>query len=342
MVRVLADWHHPALWESLRILFEDRFGWQLYSMVGMDWHEKGFWRFENRGIGLDYDHFLFEGGNSETDWAWTGGAPHLVGDHYEIEDPDYPGHVHKLVTMEQARDFMPWGFVVATVSIHQISFRMLAESLGARFIYQIGNPVQDSEWRPEDRVIASVVESKIKGNGVVYHQEFDLNMFRYEPPTTTKTIVSTMLRMDWTKDWGLWLAAKRDLRGFRLNAYGVDSPFLRPQSKVAEAIRGAGWIWHDKELGDGFGHAIHNAAACGRPLIGHARYYFRTIAEPLWIDGVTCIDLDRHSPPEAFKMIEEISESREKHLRMCETIYSQFKQIVDFDKEAEQIKELLA
>jgi hypothetical protein len=35
--RVLADWHHPALWESLSILFEDRFGWELYSMGGVDW-----------------------------------------------------------------------------------------------------------------------------------------------------------------------------------------------------------------------------------------------------------------------------------------------------------------
>jgi hypothetical protein len=43
--KVLADWHHPALWESLSILFEDRFGWELYSPMGLEWTKHG-WTLE--------------------------------------------------------------------------------------------------------------------------------------------------------------------------------------------------------------------------------------------------------------------------------------------------------
>ena len=45
MIRILADFHHHALWESLRLVFEERFGWELYRPIGMDWFIEGYWLF---------------------------------------------------------------------------------------------------------------------------------------------------------------------------------------------------------------------------------------------------------------------------------------------------------
>lgn len=42
-MKVLADHHHDDLYESLRILFEDRLGWELYRPIGTEWYTEGYW-----------------------------------------------------------------------------------------------------------------------------------------------------------------------------------------------------------------------------------------------------------------------------------------------------------
>ena len=100
-----------------------------------------------------------------------------------------------------------------------------------------------------------------------------------------------------------------------------------------------GWGWHDKAQGDGFGHVIHSWAAVGRPLIGHASHYRGRMAEPFWQDGVTCIDLDRHSVAEAVSIVQNIS--AEDHAEMCRAIRAVFDSLVDYDSEAERIAAFL-
>jgi hypothetical protein len=99
------------------------------------------------------------------------------------------------------------------------------------------------------------------------------------------------------------------------------------------------WGWHDKQTGDGFGHSIHGWAAIGRPLIGHASYYRGQLAEDLWEDGVTCIDLDKHSIAEAVQIME--ATSWEGHGAMCREIRARFDARIDFAKEAERVGEAL-
>ena len=105
-------------------------------------------------------------------------------------------------------------------------------------------------------------------------------------------------------------------------------------------MAGSAFGWHDKEQGDGFGHVIHQWAAVGRPLIGHASHYRGRMAESLWQDGVTCIDLDRHSPAETASLIGSISRDTKRHRAMCEAIRAEFDKI-DWAGETERIRELL-
>ena len=49
-MKVLADYHHHDLWESLELLFA-RFGWTLYRPIGMEWFEQGYWNHERKWHG---------------------------------------------------------------------------------------------------------------------------------------------------------------------------------------------------------------------------------------------------------------------------------------------------
>jgi hypothetical protein len=105
---------------------------------------------------------------------------------------------------------------------------------------------------------------------------------------------------------------------------------------VGTLMRSYGWAWHDKVTGDGFGHVIHNWAAVGRPLIGHAGHYAGKMAGPLWEDGITCIDLDRHSIAELPELMAQADPSKMGH-----AIRDRFDELVDYDEEADRIFSLL-
>jgi hypothetical protein len=64
------------------------------------------------------------------------------------------------------------------------------------------------------------------------------------------------------------------------------------------------------------------------------------MAEPFWQDGVTCIDLDRHTADEVAVRLRTIAP--EEHAQMCRNIRAVFDEVVDFDAEADRIKALLA
>ena len=41
--KIYSDCHHEHLYESLRILFEDRLGYELYRAIGLEWYHEKFW-----------------------------------------------------------------------------------------------------------------------------------------------------------------------------------------------------------------------------------------------------------------------------------------------------------
>jgi hypothetical protein len=112
-------------------------------------------------------------------------------------------------------------------------------------------------------------------------------------------------------------------------------------SKVAERLAATGWVWHDKRIGDGYGHVIHNAAAMGRPLIGHASHYKGLAGEPLWRDLDTCIDLDRHQPADVLRLMRAIKADRDWYREITCRTRATFESLVDFDAEAERIRTIL-
>jgi hypothetical protein len=327
--RVLADWHHPALWESLRLLFEVRFGWDLYAPYGDDWLEHG-WGLTGGTPGWDAERYLDP-------------SPVVaMGDHLETPCPEYPGAVRRLVTWDQA-SAQRWDYVVASVSCHQAPFARLAKTLGARFVHQVGNARHPIDHRiPQITLASARLPRGVRG--VQYHQEFSAVTFRSEPcaPDRRADVGAFMLRLDATSGPYRWLA---DAIGDRWHEYGGTAPgeagYLAPMSAVGDAMRASGWIWHDKTIGDGYGHVLHNAAAVGRPLIGHASHYRGMLGAPFWQDLRTCVDLDVHEPAEALRLYRAISNDPDWHAEMCDNIADRFRELVDFEAEAATIRRAL-
>jgi glycosyltransferase involved in cell wall biosynthesis len=107
-------------------------------------------------------------------------------------------------------------------------------------------------------------------------------------------------------------------------------------------MRDSDVAWHTKQWSDGFGHVIHNWFAVGRPVFGYAGYYASQLAGPLWVEGVTSFDLEGKSPDDVVRLLAELRQDEERHLRMSEAAAARFREVVNFDDEAEQIRAMFA
>lgn len=322
-MNVLSDRHHSGLFHSLQLLAR-RLGWTLYTPIGHEWWDRDYWAFGRSTYNDDRLAQQFLVGVAGPDGL---GAP---------PDGEFPDWPIPTVTLAEA-EAMPWAFVIATVPDNEAGFARFAQEHGARFVVQVGNTGQYVDWRLDPLVLSSS-EMPIIGRGVVYHQEADATPYR--PPTETHTAASAvncMIHMG--RCWDLLREAYA--LGLPVKVYGIDGEdgIIKPHSKLLDLMAGVGWGWHDKGQGDGHGHVIHDWAAIGRPLVGHASHYRGKLAEPFWVDLETCIDLDRHSIPEAVEIIRTITPER--HAEMCRAIRARF-DLIDYDREEAAIRELLA
>ena len=46
-VNVFCDFHHHSLLRSFVLLFENRFNWNVYRPIGMEWFYEGYWGYNN-------------------------------------------------------------------------------------------------------------------------------------------------------------------------------------------------------------------------------------------------------------------------------------------------------
>ena len=116
---------------------------------------------------------------------------------------------------------------------------------------------------------------------------------------------------------------------------------MHGSKQLAMKMREAKFIWHTKNGGDGYGHVIHNACAVGKPLIVKKSYYQGKLAEPLLIDRHTCINIDGLSTAEIVSRISEVSESQEMYENMCQNMTKKFKEVVNFDREEQEIRQFI-
>lgn len=347
-MKVLADYHHHDLWESLELLAA-RLGWDLYRPIGMEWFDQGYWNHERKWHGDAIARQYLE--------PWGDDVPR---DNLSLRhDRSHPERWHKLVPLDAARD-LGFDLVMSTLAHNHEGFARFAREVGATFGLQIGNVRFGHADMAEDRwdlaafgLVSGIMPATPTKPHVVYHQEFDLAHFRYEPPPRHDPLrVSSFVQCyPESPTYGALRDAAGTAPEFDWRVYGAYGGAPADQfaagnidrcEDVAAAMRDSDIAWHAKAWSDGYGHVIHNWFAVGRPVFGIASYYRDQLAGPLWVDGVTSIDIEHRSRDEVAAKLRELANDPERHIRMCEAAAARFREVVDFDAEAEQIRALMA
>lgn len=341
-MRWLIDYHHSDLFESYQLTLHDRLGHDLYRPIGMEWFTEGIWQFEKHHHGDAVAHQYLDLWDSDRD----------CGDHWERDDKTHPGRVLRMVTFEQARS-QKWDIVLSSLPDNDRGMAALAREWGAKFGVQIGNEAQHSAWELADFGLVSASMHYLPPVPyVIYHQEFSLADFRFEWPPKNRNEVGSWVQCfaENPVPYAEFLETARQTPDFDWRIYGAygwhpvdefSAGNLPNTPAVARSMRDTRIAYHAKSWSDGYGHVIHNIAACGKPLIGRASYYADKLAGPLWVDGVTSFDLDSHSREELIAIMRRLRDDDDYHYQISEQMYERFRQVVDFEEDAAKIKALL-
>lgn len=334
-MRLLCDRHHADLLYAMQRLFEDRLKIDVYIPTGREWWDEGIWQF-GKSLGDDrlaaqYLH-THEGVYRPTT---TKGL-------YTTYDEAHPDRYIRCITLEGFRNW-EFDFVMPSVQENQKGYHTLAQETGARYLYQVGNTGQQIDWSLDPFVLSSS-EAEIKGRGVVIHQEIDSGpggaFEESMTPLATNTVRNFVNAMNRIPGYDEFLKVEEAMPDWEFTIHGHEGRDgdINPVQAVGDLMSSAGWGWHDKPVGDGFGHVIHAWAAIGRPVIGHASFYRGKMAEPFFHSSV-CIDLDDvkvEDVPDELRMV-----TPGEHEDMCWEMRRIFDRLVDYEAEADSVRELL-
>lgn len=358
MYNVFTDFHHASLLNSLILLFEGRLKGNVYRPIGIEWAEKGFWKI--------YDHPA-----TQAQFLGIGSATPDGTQPVNDVDPNNSRTIDKKMNFEwyncndidsgkTNKAIHYWAFmkapidiVIASIPAHIEPFKRLCEMHPnhPKLIYQIGNA-----WSIEAGLAPNIMASAVihnvptNINFISYHQEFDLDIFkpidyevvgeRWQPLPNIFSFVNCFdIDQLFNIDWELFKRIENQMPNWVFKAYGGQcrDGAAHGAHELADKMREARFIWHTKNGGDGYGHILHNSAAVGRPLIVRKAYYMGKMAEPLMIDGETCIAIDGLGVDEIIAKINYYSEP-ERYKKMCENVYANFKKVVNFDREFEDLQ----
>lgn len=333
-MKILADFHHPDLYESYLLTLQDRLGYDVYRMIGLEWYDAGLWSFEKAWAGDTFAQRSLSLRETDT----------LVGDHYERVDERHPGRVFKMLTLEQAIAMTDINYILTSVTDNHHSFRPFVKAnKKLKHIIQMGNNEHHVNW--DHHMVALVgTEAEIPKfvSYVRYSPEFDTeNLFKFTPVPVDGPISSFLLvwHLQRTETLGMFNYVRENVdREFKM--FGEEGVPLDTEPLMAKNMQEAAAFWHTKPVGDGYGFVIHQAAAIGRPIIGNRKYYLNCRAKFLW-DPDSTLDIDSMKPETVAKAVEGLLADPERMIRMGERANEVFRAHVNFDEDAENIKKLL-
>jgi len=349
---VFTDFHHASLYTSLQLLFEKRLGGTLLRPIGEEWFKEGYWKLAEP-YGNDPGTIAQFLRISDIPYQPKDGSRPLN----VIKEENKEWYLikglsddEKAVTLEQFKE-IKFDYIIASYFPHYQTFTELQQKYQpqAKVICQMGNNwLGMVDWRYVKNLLASIGPVAIPGgvNALFYHQEFDTNIFKNAPPYKGKAIRSFVNTLNTSplfgNDWATFLRLEQALPEFKFTSYGsmCRDGVITGDEEVAKAIHNSSFVFHLKTGGDGYGHIIHNAFACGRPPIVNKSQYTGCLAESLMIDNQTCIDLESGTEQDNIERIRQFSQPG-KHNELCKNAYNKFKEIVNFDEEFKKIKQFL-
>ena len=347
MLRCFCDLHHADLYYSLQLLFEKRLGAELYRPIGLEWREQGFWNVYDHPataqqfLGLDqainipkdvHGNYLPEGQQLNLNYRFEDGI-------YYVHDPSH-NKIQRAITLDKFRN-LKFDIIISSIPDHIAPYNKLIQLYQpqAKHIFQVGNA-----WGHQPgvkNILSSTAPFGVPPdiNICFYHQEFDLNVFKYTVPTVHNVIGSYVHCMPQPE---LLSQYRSLLPEFSIISYGagMDS-VLHGSHSVAEKMRNSSWTYHFKPGGDGFGHSVISSYACGRPALVWRNQYQGKLADSLFSHEQTCIDMSLNRPEVNAQLIRKWSEP-ELHKTMCQNAYNRFREMVDFDAEEQKIRSFLS
>jgi len=332
-MKVFADLHHSSLFESFRLLFEKRFGWELYCPIGLKWFNMGLWHVGDPYQNPEQIALQYLDANRLK-------IVEIKNNIYYIREP-YHNKIIKGITFDEFK-FTKFDYIIASIPPHFYCYKIMRDLYQpqAKLVLQVGN--NGWELPPSANIMCSTSAPKRGANFIRYHQEFDTSIFSYTPPKSARIVRSflhlfPMADLFYETAGNCCLIDKCIPRKFE--AYGLltRNGSIQTIFELAKLMKESGFVWHVKPEGDGYGHIIHNTFAVGRPLITVFQFYRGCLAFNLFEDGVTCIDIGSLTPRQIAEKLNKFAQP-EIHKTLCENAYKRFKEVVDFDAEAEELK----
>lgn len=350
-MKVFADRHHSGLCYSLKLLFEDRLGDELYFPIGTEWFHEGYWCIaEPYNNNLDtVNQFL----QIKPEYIPADGTVSLnkviaeEATHYQVEDQAH-NYVQKCLTLQQFAD-MDIDIIIASIPRHYTAYKILRDKYHpkAKVICQMGNMFQEIGELLSNGTVENFMSSTVsfavpeKVNHVFYHQEINLDIFK---PLDIQRITKITSFVNLLPESDTYERARSLLPSYEFRAYGASCPdgVVHNIKDIAETMQRSGWGYHNKPHCDGFGHVIFDWFAIGRPVIANVREYKHYLAGELMQEGVNCIALDNGDNLQVIAdKIKEYSQL-EKYTTMCKEARAAFLQCVNYGAEQETIQSFIA
>lgn len=340
MLKVFSDLHHGDLYYSLHSLFEKRLGFELYRPIGLDWFHAGHWKIAAPyGNAIDTANQYLDINNFGFDINLNLNGSHYVKDGiYHIHEPTHD-YYQKAITLEQFKN-MKFDIMMPTYSPHDYEYEKLRNLYqpNAKMVCHLGNTKQRTHL---PNVLTSVPYNKASKQNVVYcHQELDPKLYSYEEPKNKNIINAVVSCFPYPEVWNKY---KNLLSDISMKYYGSGSPEgpVHGAKGVAEKMIESNIGWHLKPHG-GLGHTAMGWMYCGRPIITNMSQHrsWGGDAVRLFEPGVTCHDIEAHSPEENCAMIRKMLEPEE-NIRWCERARARFIDIINYDREEQDVRKFL-
>lgn len=341
-MNVLTDFHHNSLLRSSVLLFENRLGMNVYRPIGLDWFHEGYWAINDQLSTakqfLDFENQIIVDNTPPLN---------VIKDQsdgiYNVYDP---GNVstHKGITLESFKS-RKFDYIIASIPEHIPLFQRLIQEFHpqAKLIVQIGN-----NWNPAIfkglNVLGSVKPGNIQdANVIYYHQEFDTEIFKLKEHKVSNNISSYInLLQELPIGWKDFIYLESQLKELSFKSYGGQcrDGNMNGANELADSMHNDDFVFHVKDHGDGYGHIIYNAYACGKPTIVRSSRYTNQLAQELF-NKDNCIDLDMMTIEDAVHKIKEVYNHKDVLDQMSINANKSFKNNVDFAYESEKISNWL-
>jgi hypothetical protein len=325
-MNVLIDHHHGALFKSFYYLLKCRLNYNVYVPTGLDWLDK-------EGL---YSSYPNRGTSDQMLNSWTHDSKNLK--------------CFLPILLQNFENLNIDVIICSLLENYKIFENIIKKyNKNCKLILHIGNnnlPALLEQMNVKNLMSSSwpvYLLSNIP-NKVFCRQEFSLNFFKPKYDCNIKSIANYKHILE-EEEFNYFKKLETKLPDWQFKCYGICNPdgiINGDEENISESIRNFGFIYHFKKVDEGYGHSIHNAFACGKPVITNSNYMkFANIgntASLLFESGVSTLDVYQDSIEQIVYKLEKMADN---YQVSSQNVYNKFINTVDFEKESESVKQFM-